>query len=130
MTPQVFSSFSLTGDESFDPDEFTASTGLAPTTHWRKGEVSRGRARRHSFWSLEVGPDLTYEHQAQVVRLLDVIEPHAEAIRRLIEQNDVDAQVGLWRGDVAEDESTAGINFSSSVLHRITALGASLDIDI
>jgi len=130
VAPQVFSSFSLTGDERFDPDDFTAATGLTPTTCWRKGDVSRGRARQHSFWCLTVGPDLTPEHEEQVLHLLDVMEPQAEVIARLIEQNDVDAQFGLWSRDAGTDESTPDVQLSSSVLNRVTALGASLDIDM
>jgi hypothetical protein len=130
LTPQVFSSFSLTGDEGFDPNDFTAWTGLAPTTSWRKGDVSRGRACQHSFWCVEVGPDLTFDHEAQVVRLLDVIEPHAKAIRHVIEANNVDAQAGLWWGELDEAGSTPGVHLSSIVLGRITAIRDGLDIDV
>ncbi|MEY2422163.1 MAG: hypothetical protein QOI95_2230 [Acidimicrobiaceae bacterium] len=130
MAPQVFSSFSLNGEEDFDPDAFTAATGLMPSRSWRKGEEARGRLRQHSSWSLAIGPDLTFDHCKQVERLLDLIEPHADAIRELRNGHGVEPQIGLSWGDLDGDESTPGFHFSVELLRRIVALGADLDCDV
>jgi Domain of unknown function (DUF4279) len=72
-------SLSLTGDEDFDPYEFTARSGATPTRQWRKGEDHGGRRRQHSFWKIEKECDPTVDDNFLVLAtdgLLNLVEPN------------------------------------------------------
>jgi hypothetical protein len=79
---------------------------------------------------LQIGPDETFDHAAQVARLLDQIQAHSGSIRRAVDAHDVTPKVGLWWGDVAEGESTPALHFPVDLLARILNLPAALDIDV
>lgn len=128
-------SFRLMG-ERLDPDAITRATGLVPHHAHRKGEA-RPRSRttelppwRSGRWSLDSSNALetSGNHlEDRVTRLLDQLEPVADAVIRLCAEHGLKADFfcGYFMG-----QSNSGFELSARTLERIAALGATLGIDI
>ena len=77
---------------------------------------------------LEVGPDERFDQA--VSRLLDLIEPHGDAIAHAVEAWRVEPQVALWWRGVDETVELPETRLPKTLLKRIARLGADLDIDV
>jgi len=62
--------------------------------------------------------------EEQVIRLLDELSPHANAISRLSEEDEVELSCVIYSSE------TPSLNFPKQLISKISALGASLDIDL
>ena len=113
-----------------------------PTTLWRQGEPLRhtGRLRKWSAWIWETEEVPGYDSEAVLCTVLDRFGAQTRTIRDLCREHGLTVDVGLvvsMYGDVAAGEdgvmgadvATPALHFSAATLQRLTALGASLDID-
>lgn len=134
----------IDADESQDIDLHfvTDLLGMQPTKLWRQGEPlpHTGRPRKRSAWIWETGDVPGYDSEAILCSVLDRFDAHTQTIRDLCRQHGLAVDVGLvvsMYGDVTADEdgamgadvATPALHFSAATLRRLTALGASLDID-
>lgn len=118
--------FGLTGDR-LDPSEVTRVTGLSPSRSWRKGDLYESkvggiRPRHSGLWVIET--EGTRVEQCALA-LLEVVEPHAEALRRLARAAGAEMSVGIWWDP---DGGQGGFTVSSSVLRRLSDLGEQVDV--
>jgi hypothetical protein len=68
--------------QSFDPDEFTARTGLMPTRIGRAGEfMPSGRPWRHDQWALRIGPRPALELEPLVLELFAAVGPNLPGVK-------------------------------------------------
>jgi len=126
----VSSAFDVAGGDEFNPHDLSAEMTLTPSRCWRKGEAREaGAFHSNSCWSLRLGPDESFDLVGQVDRLLDQVEPHANAILRAVSHGAI-ARVGLWWGDDPDDNAKPYLHFPAELLARIVRLGAVLDFDI
>jgi hypothetical protein len=130
VEPEIKCSFDVVGDERFDPNDFTGATGLTPSDTYRKGDVWRGRVRRDSRWRLVIGPERSFDHADQVNRLLNAVEPKAEAISAFRRHADVELWIELWWPGTDEGLSNPSLYFPPELIQRIAHLGAGVDIDV
>ena len=126
--------FRLVG-ERLDTEAITQATGLTPDRAIRKGDLvlSRGEVvshRRVGVWWIDSARQLlrTDNHlEDHVVWLLDLLEPLADVLRRLSDEQGLRADIGC--GYFTRRWNTS-FGFSAETLGRIAKLGASLEFDI
>lgn len=128
-------------DQDIDLGFVTGLLGVQPTTLWRQGELHRqtGRPRKRSAWIWETEDIDNYDSEAVLCSVLDHFDSLTETIRDACVQHHLEVQVGLvvsMYGDIDANEgvmeadvATPALHFSAATLQRLTALGASLDID-
>jgi hypothetical protein len=125
-------SFRIMGAE-VDPDKITRATGLTPDFAHRRGEPTgkeRGPAQwREGQWSLYSSPPLPEDgnHLEDHLRsLLDRLEPHVQALRRICEEDGLraDFSCGYFMG-----QANSGFGISPGTLAGIAALGADFGVD-
>lgn len=73
----------------FDPNDITRRLGLEPEHAWSKGDVvpqsRRGRTRSTSSWAIYSGSSIEADTiEPHLAWLLDLIEPHAEALSVIV----------------------------------------------
>ena len=120
------------GDARLDPDEVTRLTGIAPTRSWRVGDRrSRNgvelRPEEDSGWRFQLGPSFSIELPNQLEGLLEQFDPHVIGIRDLVSRPGAEVEVSVH---VVMAEQTPIGTFEHSLLERIVALGADLDVDL
>jgi hypothetical protein len=85
---EVFVGLVIKADFDFDPDDITRRLGLEPERKWSKGEVlSRltGRVAPTSGWSIDSGSSIEADTiEPHLAWLLDLLEPHAEALSAIV----------------------------------------------
>jgi hypothetical protein len=129
-------SFRLMGDR-LDPDSITRATGLTPAVAHRKGEPRAPSPSgasyppwRSGIWCLcsdqalaETGNHL----EDHLTWLLDQLEPHAERLRRLADEQGLKADFycGYSMG-----QANSGFGLTARTVGRIAALGADFGVDI
>lgn len=126
--------FRLVG-ERLDPEAITRATGLTPDRTIRKGDpvLSRGEVvshRRVGVWWIDSARQLprTDNHlEDHVVWLLDLLEPLADVLRRLSEEQGLRADIGCG---YYTSRWNSSFGFSAGTVGRIAKLGASLGLDI
>ncbi len=132
MGPEIFSAFSVVADAGLDPDEITALTGLTPTRSWHVGDhkVRNGvelRPETTAGWRLQVGPTVSVDLPKQVDTLLSLLEPHAVGLREIAGRTGAEIEISVH---VYTANQTPIGTLERSLLERILALGADLDIDL
>jgi len=119
--------FCIVGDD-FDPDIVTERIGIQPSRILRKGSP----LPRFSSWAFSSGKVTSeivdvYELSSRVIATL---APHAEAIRSVMEDNDLSAFLEVvLHISMDESLSTPAIGFDTSVVEFLAKIGASIDID-
>lgn len=128
--PDVKVHLVLSGD--FDPDEVTRVTGLKPTSVRRRGDPtgeSLGRAREDS-WRITLGPVATMDGTAQLVEMLDRIEPVSGALRQLAELRGLSIGLTLVAYVPPHYASAVpNVALDHSLLRRLADLGVDLEFD-
>jgi hypothetical protein len=116
---------------ALDPDKITRATGLAPDEAHRRGDPRRrGDPFREGLWSVRSSPpmpQLGNHLEDHLCWLLDRVEPHAEQLRRICEQDRL--RVDFYCG-YTMCQTNSGLELTAAMLARIAALGASLGLDI
>lgn len=131
MEPTICTAFMVFGDASFVPEELSIATGIASTSSHRLGEINRaGRSWKESCWKVEVGPDPSLDHGAQVEQLVEVIESASLVLREFRNRLALETCIRLWWSDTDESQSNPFIVLSSELLFRIAALDAAIEIDV
>ena len=126
--------FRLVG-ERLDPEAITQATGLTPDRATRKGDpvVVRGEVvshRRVGVWCIDSARILprTGNHvEDHVVCLLNLLEPVADAVRRMSDEQDLRADISCG---YFTSRWNSGFLVSAETLGRVATLGASLGFDI
>jgi Domain of unknown function (DUF4279) len=126
--------FRLIG-ERLDADAITQATGLTPDRATRKGDpvLVFGEVVSHrpvGVWWIDSARQLprTGNHlEDHVVWLLDLLEPLADVLRRLSDEQDLRADIGCG---YFTSRWNSSFGFSAETLGRIAKLGASLGFDI
>jgi hypothetical protein len=126
--------FRLVG-ERLDPEAITRATGVTPDRTIRKGDpvLSGGEVvshRRLGVWWIDSARQLspTDNHvEDHVVWLLDLLEPLADVLRRLADEQGLRADIGCG---YSTSRWNSSFGFSAETLGRIAKLGASLGFDI
>jgi Domain of unknown function (DUF4279) len=130
-------SFRLMGP-SLDPDAITHATGLTPETSHRKGDPHEGAHGRQyppwrdGMWSIcsdQGSPESLNHLDDHLTWLLEQLEPHADALRRLVAEQGLraDFYCSYFMG-----RSNSSFEVTARNLARVVALGvdASLGFDI
>jgi hypothetical protein len=126
--PLIEVALRLTG-QGFSPDDVTALVQLAPTKTWRLGDVVQGTIlrRKHDGWVFGLPQRHTYDMDAYLRELLDLVEPcrngMAKAVKRFALKKEISFAVYI-------KQQTPTCWFGTDTLRRLSALGADLDIDI
>lgn len=126
--------FRLVG-ERLDPEAITRATGLTPDRAIRKGDpvVVRDEVvsyRHVGVWYIDGTRHLprTDNHlEDHVVCLLDLLEPVADTVRRLSDEQHLRADISCG---YFTSRWNSGFLFSAETLGRVATLGASLGFDI
>ena len=111
-----------------DPDVVTQRIGLSPSRTRRKADP----IPRQSSWQLSSGRVLSelvdvYELSSNLVACL---EPHADAIRSLLQELDFSAELQVvLHISIDEAVSTPAIGFDKPVVEFLARVGASIDVD-
>lgn len=128
MVPRVKIAFTLTG-QGVEPEWITESLGVQPTSTWRLGEqVARTSIqRKHDGWRLSTEEVETVDLPGQVRRLLVQLEPHIDAIRRLCDTKELEAELNCI---VYVNDAFPVLHFDSDVVELIQRLKAEIDLDI
>src|SRR5262245_29792169 len=106
MEPTICTAFTVLGDGDFVPEDLTRAIGLQPTRSHHKGEINRsGRPWKESSWSVELGPDPSLDHGAQVERLVGMIEPAAAVLDEFRSRLMLETWLKLWWSGADETQS-------------------------
>jgi hypothetical protein len=127
-------SFRLVG-ERLNPESITRGTGVIPDHAHRKGDprLSGGEVvshRRVGVWLIDSARELpkTDTHlEDHVVWLLDLLEPLADVLQRLSDEQDLRADIGCG---YFTSRWNSSFGLSAETLARVAKLGASLGLDI
>jgi hypothetical protein len=133
LCARTYASFRLIGD-ALVPDDVTNTLQLKPTVAHAAGETLSGMAtsrrcksQRTGVWSLNtriVAKSTSLERH--LISLLDVLEPRAEALEAIRKQQCLQGDFFcFWESKSGH----GGPGLSASVLERIAALDADLEID-
>jgi len=114
-------------DEALDPEEVTSSTGIVPSTIWRKGDIRPKTtiAEKENGWELRstLSPSaLLGEH---LRHLLSAIHPGVEQLQEFTRQ-----YYSVLSCAIYFDESSPEIHFEPSVIQQLAMLNLRLDIDV
>jgi hypothetical protein len=135
-TLSTFATLRVSGDR-LDPARVTAILGVAPTLSYRKGEAYRGGrghvARgRTGVWYVSTREDVDSneltDHLRYLVAILSptVASDHIAALRQLLEQDGLEADVScFWHGRAGAEKPLVA-RFAADAFAR---LGASLETD-
>lgn len=133
MTNGVEVYFALKGDE-FDPDEFTALSGLIPSQVFRKGGAGQHIDEyKFGMWKISTGRSandvLLIDEIAD--QLIERIESGADCIAEAVAKSGLYAvlEIVLY---VSMDEtlSTPSLGFTSRTISFLHKVGATIDVDI
>ena len=134
MTPVIGASVTLATDRRVDLSVVEARTGL-PTHRTLQADDPRVSPSGHtwpnpaprSFWTHRGPYRETFDLEAVVVDMLDVVEPVRDEFVSIIEDLHLDG----WLSVVVKmpDEPPAG-TLTAAVLGRLTALRLDLDLDL
>ena len=108
------------------PKEISAAIGLRCNKSWRPGD-RRGRTiirETTNGWILNSGLTEASSLEEQISHLLNRLEPSAEKLRALSEQESVELSCVIYAS------ASPALNFSKSTIDQISRIGASLDIDL
>lgn len=111
-----------------DPDEVTSRLGLSPMEAHKAGEPDpKHPTRTHStgFWAIDSGVSTVDPIDVHISRLLDQLEPRAEALAEL---RDMGYTGNLYCSYFMFQES-GRIQMGSPTLSRIASLNLTLTID-
>ncbi len=112
-----------------DPEGLTRLIGVSPTDSHRSGQPMLKRHDRTygtGFWGIESGLPPTAPVEDHAARLLDLLEPHAGALRGLA----ASGLIGEFYCSYFIEETEGTVDLSSSTLARIGSLPARLLIAI
>lgn len=125
--------FLLTGSR-LEPEEITAELGLVPTLIWREGQPRLvGLLPRHdsSGWAIRTDYESTLDLESHVRRILDIVHPHTEEIRRICDERHLmaglECVVRIIGGKV---QDVPVIFFQRQTIRLLADLDVDLDIDI
>ena len=126
--PLIEVAIKLTG-QRFSPEDVTAVIQLAPTKTWRLGDSIQGTKlkRKNDGWIFGLSQRDTYNMDAFLRELLDIIEPYNDGIAEAVNRFSLEKEISF--GVYIRGETPASW-FSVDTLHRVAALQASLDIDL
>lgn len=118
-------------------------TGLGPGRTVIKGHAQAGSARRpayrYSGWDLLLWSEQTVRLDLLLEGVVDALEPHALALREVIADLGLDAELGVHtflthecaaRGEDAALSSTPDGTVSSRVIGFLASLPAGIDLDL
>ena len=114
----------------FDPAVLTAALGIEPTETWCTGERTRrsGRPYKHDGWSLRSEEVVSLDLQEVVTPILNRVLPVASVLVEVCGR--LNLGVELACAVYVEDDQIPAISLDSETVRMLSALGASLDIDI
>ncbi len=115
--PRTKASFRIWGP-SLNPDDITQQLHLLPDYTHLQGDYPQGNpkhtAYKHGMWSLHSKAPPQEELDVHLQNLLSTLEPHAEVIRILSSQAQVDFYCGIF--------GLPGFNVSPQTMARMSAL--------
>lgn len=125
--PRICVSLKLIG-QGFLPAKVTPLTKMVPTKVWRAGDSVQGTAlrRREDCWEFGLPYRETYDMDALLRELLDVIDAHRDGIEQACEKFRLSKEIS-FRVYIRDDDMPASW-FSAETLVRIAYLHASLDL--
>jgi hypothetical protein len=133
----VKAGFTLVGDD-FDPAVITERLGVEPTRAWRKGDPKTKSRPPYSFsrWLWEGPVAVNGDVSEQVASVLNRFEPLLENLDGLrpeleIAKTEIPVIVYMYgdKGMRGTGISPGGAALGHSLLERVVALGAGIDID-
>jgi hypothetical protein len=111
-------------------DEITSKLQLKPTSGWLKGDLIPNRKqpvyRKQSTWELKASVSHDSPVEVHIEYLLNAIEPVKDIFKSLVSK---------YEGELAivshiREDFNPGMNFSSTLVKRMSELGLEIDFDI
>lgn len=112
--------------EKIISEEIDALVGLKSSRSWKIGDY-RGKTKikeNNNGWVLNSGLGEEESLESHIESLLKLLEPKADLIRKISDENMVEFSCAIY------SKETPALNFDRSVIGQISALGASLDVDL
>jgi hypothetical protein len=130
--PEVEIHYKVFGE--FDPELFSRVTSLTPTKTRRRGDPAttpRGGPAREDSWRLVLGPVATMDGTAQLIAMLELLEPAAEIMQQAQREQDLTMQL-TFVAYVRDHRASAvpNVALDHEMLTRLASLGVDLDFDI
>lgn len=124
-------SYRLFGSDGLSAAAVTSRLGVEPTASYEAGErlsASSTGIRDASLWLLTSSPGIEsdVELDTQLVRLLDRLEPAAEALWELVKLG----YEANWLGLVASNTCEHAVELDRGLLRRVLALPGALWLDV
>lgn len=111
----------------FDPDAFTAATGLRPTSTFRAGTPFGQTRTKIDGWTLSTTKERGWDLTPHIERILAQVVPRQAAIRAFLAANP-EAEAIVFGVSEISDVSPAVV-LSPEVLRSIADLGACFEFD-
>ena len=108
------------------PEQVTEATGIPCDSSWRIGDKRAKTVieEKKNGWVLNSALPRSESLETHVERLLERLAPHLDKIRRFSQEDSVELSCVVYAAE------PPALNFSRSVIDRLSRLGASLDIDL
>lgn len=121
--------FEVIGD-GFNPDLLTEAMGIEPTKTWRVGDTTRrsGRPYKHDGWSIRSEEVASLDLREVVLPVLRRLLPVAGVLSEYCDRLNLEAVLSC--AVYVEDDQMPALSLDSETIRMLSALGASLDIDI
>ena len=117
-----------------DPELISDQIGLKPTLMWRQGQPRVPRSplvHDSDGWAIRTDYEVTLDLQSHVRRILALVHPHAQEIRRLCDAHGLSAELECVVRIIGDEVQKApAITFDSGTVRQLADLQADLDIDI
>jgi len=125
MTQETIVRLKITS-EVHEPDTISEILGLSCDRGWKIGDMRSKTTIREKIngWILGSGLEKTVPLDEQIEALLKRLEPLRENIASLLPDINIEVSCVIY------SESTPALNFDRGTVASISALGASLDIDL
>jgi hypothetical protein len=126
--PSITTVFWIQGDE-LDPNLCTEEVGIPPTDSGTKGQLRPGKRPPvpHSYWEVALRREPRLSTEDGLVKLLDLLWPVREKIRRFVHERPVAAGFGSW---VTIRHDLPQYRLSLPTLSRLTFFNVKYDMDI
>ncbi len=121
---RIRATFEVVG--SFDPHDFTKTTGLRATRIWRAGTPVGLLACKDDGWELSTEYESGWNLTAHVERVVSLVEPHRSLIRSYVRARSLRAFV--FAVSILEDV-TPSLLLTPALLRSIADLDATFEFD-
>ena len=107
-------------------EEITKTLGIACDRCWRKGDTRAKTSiiEQKNGWILDSGMPRSAALSTQIESLLARLFPRAAEIKLLSRDDEVELSCVVYAA------SPPALNFTHPILHQLSEMGASLDIDL